>query len=447
MPRFLPIAACSVLVSGCISLGAKPQAYECPAAEAFIRDYAVAPIFDDIQRDGHDDQEGTGWFGLQALQEMGQAPRPDPIYLAIGGQQGNKPLGPIGSGGTKRMLLLSGGGQWGAFGAGFLQGMHAREQRRYDVITGVSTGALQALLVGMSDYERLVSEYRRKDQQELIKTGGLLTAVKTGYVNDTNPLRERVERLLCNSDTDCPGIAKLSAADTEVFVGSVELATGKFRSFSITAMADAVHGRVRHPGSADPRLDRRQAKDCITGAIMASVAVPVFLRPVTMNSKTYVDGGVRLSVFEAVIGSMAEAVDKQGRYKVELDVVRNGPTVLEPDARDPATGRFQADLRPDAAKNALRSYSAIVNQAEVMSLAGLRLSRPTGQIRYVTADGYKARGNCPRTMIDGKQSDAMFDIDFMHCLINWGANQAGNGWRKLPETDRAVSKKPGGNDI
>src|SRR5882672_637594 len=49
--------------------------------------------------------------------------------------------------GTLRALVLSGGGAGGAFGAGALVGLSRRQERpQYDVVTGVSTGALTALV-------------------------------------------------------------------------------------------------------------------------------------------------------------------------------------------------------------------------------------------------------------------------------------------------------------
>ena len=47
--------------------------------------------------------------------------------------------------GTVRALVLSGGGAGGAFGAGALVGLSRRQERpQYDVVTGVSAGALIA---------------------------------------------------------------------------------------------------------------------------------------------------------------------------------------------------------------------------------------------------------------------------------------------------------------
>ena len=45
-----------------------------------------------------------------------------------------------------QVLALSGGGQWGAFGAGFLKGWtrHGDRPAAFQVVTGTSTGSLQA---------------------------------------------------------------------------------------------------------------------------------------------------------------------------------------------------------------------------------------------------------------------------------------------------------------
>src|ERR1017187_8772349 len=67
---------------------------------------------------------------------------------------------------TLDVLLLSGGGQNGAYGIGFLKGWSARGDKsipRFDLITGVSTGALQApfaLLGSTTSLEKAAQMYR-----------------------------------------------------------------------------------------------------------------------------------------------------------------------------------------------------------------------------------------------------------------------------------------------
>ena len=58
---------------------------------------------------------------------------------------------------SKRALLISGGGSWGAFGGGTL----ARINKDYDTIVGLSTGCLLAPLVALKEWELLKNEYTK----------------------------------------------------------------------------------------------------------------------------------------------------------------------------------------------------------------------------------------------------------------------------------------------
>src|SRR5688572_30483686 len=71
------------------------------------------------------------------------------------------------SGRTIDMLVISGGDDWGAFGAGVLKGWGrvkgALARPQFDVVTGVSTGALIAPFAFLGDdasIERIVQLYR-----------------------------------------------------------------------------------------------------------------------------------------------------------------------------------------------------------------------------------------------------------------------------------------------
>jgi predicted acylesterase/phospholipase RssA len=58
--------------------------------------------------------------------------------------------------GRVQVLALSGGGQWGAFGAGFLKGWTQAGDRpaEFQVVTGTSTGSLQATFAFLGrDYD------------------------------------------------------------------------------------------------------------------------------------------------------------------------------------------------------------------------------------------------------------------------------------------------------
>src|SRR3954471_17251927 len=70
---------------------------------------------------------------------------------------------------TIDLLVVSGGGDWGAFGAGVLKGWGRVKGGRpqFDVVTGVSTGALIAPFAFLGDdasIERVLQLYRAPDK-------------------------------------------------------------------------------------------------------------------------------------------------------------------------------------------------------------------------------------------------------------------------------------------
>ena len=79
--------------------------------------------------------------------------------------------------GTVRALVLSGGGAGGAFGAGALVGLSRRQERpQYDVVTGVSTGALIAPFAFLGpEWDSQLTEAFTSGRGEQMSVRGLLT--------------------------------------------------------------------------------------------------------------------------------------------------------------------------------------------------------------------------------------------------------------------------------
>jgi hypothetical protein len=134
----------AALLAGCASLPERPQ--------RSAQDLAAARRAEDAQRA----------LELRALRDR---------FLA---RADGKP------GGTIDVLVISGGGDWGAFGAGVLKGWgrvkgeQARPQ--FDIVTGVSTGALIAPFAFLGDeasIERIVGFYRNPQADIAISRGWL----------------------------------------------------------------------------------------------------------------------------------------------------------------------------------------------------------------------------------------------------------------------------------
>lgn len=353
------------------------------------------------------------------------------------------------------VLALSGGGQWGAFGAGYLQRLNEKGALpRFRMVTGVSTGALQALFVGASQapgantgalLDQLVAEYTIMDEDEVVHRGGYAGALLRGSVAKLDPLRLKIEKALCskvsaNPQTvdDCPLIKALGTAGAPVvMLGFVEARSGEMQAINVSAIAQA---------AVHDSMSIKDAQQCITGGALASVAMPFFYQQVQVTSDpprtaaertlTYYDGGVRQSMFlwetvKAMAMVDAKRLAPAKAYITEADalavappvyMIRNGPTVAKVDKN--------ADRKRDAIPTAERGYSLIVNQSEVTAIEAIRLRNGASEMRVATADGYERPfpgweatkdepGGCTK-----KTDGAMFEPVFMQCLRDLGRYKA-----------------------
>jgi hypothetical protein len=229
---------------------------------------------------------------------------------------GERPMSSILEEGRGDILLLSGGSQNGAFGAGFLDGWHrSGTMPEFRLVTGVSTGALQATGVFIGRPDLTVAGYTIESESDLLDAyvegsdiaGGLslgaaLTAIRRGAISDLVPLRRRLDTLFTPqvleavaarydpSGSDPDGGAYLLAGATDVDLGQAV-------AFDMTELA------YRY-AAAPEGSERRRLKDCYIEALIASSVVPPAARPVFIDNRIYIDGGVRGAVFDDRIASI-----------------------------------------------------------------------------------------------------------------------------------------------
>jgi hypothetical protein len=360
-------------------------------------------------------------------------------------------------------LLLSGGGQWGAYGAGFLADLDKRGKLpRFSTVTGVSTGALQSIFIGamgdpevqQSDAARralfvaMVRAYRPARERDVVnRSRRKELAIVTGSFAGLAPLRRRILTALCDDaqrPTTCPLIAHIAKSRTGVFVGYVKAEDGGFYYSDISALA-----RKAYPDGRTSPAALAEAQRCIAGAALASLAMPVFFQQVRIGPKgmkdgmkTYFDGGVRLSVFEAeVAGKLvraAAAPESKSKEPDPLYIIRNGPTVM---LGDPSELARTYNAKLNIVDAALRAEAILVNQLEVQSIADLRLANPRGRIFLRTADGFGVKHATPgddpeikglpwsstgagQEVCVKNPPDAMFIPSFMACIMRLGRAHA-----------------------
>lgn len=457
MSRYL-VLCYSVLLSACIS--AEPQTFACKAdLGAHTYSYSDPPQFDFIRRDAcqgdygeHSPACSSGELNTARAQASADAVEAeeksaidkaiDDLILPLDDEQKaavvsladaiNGPLPVVGDT-SPSVLLLSGGGGWGAFGAGFLPTWRNDPQAPttarpripdFNVVTGISTGAIQGLFVAAGDYGGLQRAYDISSQDELATRNSIRGLLRKGSQFDTSPLRQLMMSTLCSgSGDDCPMLDQLKQSDTTLLIGMVEAQSGQLKIVDISAFLEIEYGKRAHPKS--------HLAECVSAVTMASAAVPVQLSPVQIMEgdelRTYVDGGVRYSVFldylarGARLVQLSNAKNDRSDIAPNIYVVRNGPTVVPPDdGLRAGNARAAVDEQPDALQVGKRSYATIVNQNEVASIAMLRLIYPDQPIRLVTADGYNSlkKDRC------GHAGNGMvFDPDFMSCLIDWGVEK------------------------
>jgi NTE family protein len=164
----------------------------------------------------------------------------------------------------KTALVLSGGGAKGAFECGAEK--YAREVKGYkwDIIAGVSVGALNGAMLAMEKYDRLFEVWSTISNDQ-IYTGGfniwsgikLLFGAKSFFSND--PLRRMLAKEL-----------EPDKIKVDLRVGAVSLVSGEYVEFR----ADS------------PNLAK---------AVLASTVMPIIWEPEEVSSlyQSMVDGGVR----------------------------------------------------------------------------------------------------------------------------------------------------------
>lgn len=194
-----------------------------------------------------------------------------------------------GSAATLDILVISGGGDYGAFGAGVLNGwgqVPATEDAtrpRFDIVTGVSTGALIApfAFVGdADDYERILRLYTEPNKDWFSLRGLLFFLPSNSSLTDNAGLRREVEHSL--NDGLIADVAAGEREDRLLLVGTTDLDLGVMHPWDLTVEAEKV---------VEGRSPKR-----FYDVIMASTAIPAVFPPVEIDGSLYVDGGTTSNI-------------------------------------------------------------------------------------------------------------------------------------------------------
>lgn len=188
------------------------------------------------------------------------------------------------------MLALSGGGADGAFGAGLLAGWEVRGERpEFDVVSGVSTGAIIALFAFLGpDYDPVLRDiYTNYETRDLLASAIFTGLLRGTAVADTSGFRRLIASYV--DDEVVERLAEAYAAGRLLLVGTTNLDAARPVIWNLGAIAAS-----GHPNAKALIRDVIEASAAIPGAF------PPVLIPVEANGRTFdelhVDGGATRQV-------------------------------------------------------------------------------------------------------------------------------------------------------
>jgi hypothetical protein len=180
-----------------------------------------------------------------------------------------------------QVLVLSGGGQNGAFGVGVLRGWRAAGRPPFDVVTGISTGALQAthaFLGTPADDDALERAYTTVARERILCPKALLAAALGTSLADFRPLRAYLAELFDDATIDRVADASRDARRL-LLVGTTNLVTGRMTVWDLGAIAT------------------QRKYDLYRTVLLAAASPPVLAEPVSIGGVLHADGATIGNVF------------------------------------------------------------------------------------------------------------------------------------------------------
>jgi NTE family protein len=169
-----------------------------------------------------------------------------------------------------RALVLSGGGSKSAWSTGVLQHLLGDLHIQYDIIVGVSSGAINAAFLGMyplgnekssvDDMSKMWLDLRQDQVYKKWKPFGILHVVHKQSFYDSSPLRNLLKQSI--------DIKKIRSSGKKIIVGTVSLTSGKYTNFD-------------------------QTSDNFIDAVIGSSSFPCLFEPIKIEGHWFSDGGIK----------------------------------------------------------------------------------------------------------------------------------------------------------
>lgn len=307
--------------------------------------------------------------------------------------------------GDVNILVLSGGGQNGAFGAGYLNGWTKRGTRpEFEIVTGVSTGALIAPLAFLgsrydSDLERFYTTHSTRD---IVKPNYLAGLLSGAAVTDSKPLANLISDFV-----------------TPEFLAQIAREHRRGRRLAlITTNIEAQRPVIWDMGQI-AEVGTVEALNLFRKVVLASASIPGAFPPVQIDvvangqnySELHVDGATTTNLFLAPLN--LTLVKGNSNRKGRIYVLTNG--------------KYLPEYKPVKAKTlplAGRAFSTLLKYSTKADVQRLQLfaNRTGAELRFVSIP-----------IEFDEESSEPFDKTYMRALYDFGY---GAGLHGVLETSR-----------
>jgi len=189
------------------------------------------------------------------------------------------------------LISLSGGGQNGAFGAGFLNGWRESGNRpEFDAVGGVSTGALlstHALLGTRADDATLEEMYTTITKDNIYEDRGIIDLISgADSLRDTAPMRTLIAKYI--TAKTLKRVAAALKKGRLLVVGTTNVDYGQTWVWNMSLIA------------RDGKLDLYRK------VLLASASFPIVFPPVEIDGHLFVDGAARSNLVVPGMGGITK---------------------------------------------------------------------------------------------------------------------------------------------
>ena len=318
------------------------------------------------------------------------------------------------------ILVLSGGGAFGAFGAGFLKGWgevnEASDKRsQFDSISGISTGSLIApfAFIGTEEaYEDIISLYENPGSDWVRERGIIPYLPGNVSLYDVSKLHETIQLVITENMVE--HIKEGATEHRQLLVGATNMDYGMLRVWDLAQIASDA--------------STKDAADQIVTILSASTAIPGLFPPTIIDDLLYVDGGATMQM----VGGMDDRSWAYSSDKTTLNIsnpkepikIRVWIIVNQKLLTDTKVVRSRWTSIAARSLNTLLRASTLQSIQDADTFVNLVNQHPEfdAQMRYVAI---------PQDFPIA-DSDVMFDAELMKRLVKLGMKMGADpmSWKK-----------------